>query len=289
MKFLYSIVRFVPDTFRGEFVNVAIIAGSESTGEWMVRRVDNIQHARRLAGNAPITPVWSYLDNVENLIDQLTEDQLRDAPAELSRAWLQQEHRRLRNLVQVTPPTAVVADSIEDATNMMFEVFVVDPEKRSRKTRRAAVTALRAAFEQVDINTQDHLFEKVRALVGRQQTTIDFAVANGHLAQLAQGWSFQTQDPTATVQQIKAWSWTMRDLREHGGMVRTSGLTPREYRVDSDVSIKVVYVRPDNDDARRSLDEALEVFDNLNVAAVTTDEAHLVAEDAVAALHLSDG
>ena len=290
MKFLYSIVRFVPDSFRGEFVNVAVIAGSEDTGEWMVRRVDNVQHARRLGGRAPIAPVWSYLDNVETLIDQLSEDQLDATPTELSRSWLQEEHRRLRNLVQLTPPTAVVADNVEDATNMMFEAFVVDPEKRSRKTRRAAITALRAAFEQVDITAQDHLFEKVKALVGHQQTTIDFAVANGNLAQLAQGWSFQTQDPTATVQQIKAWSWTMRDLREHGGIVRTSGLR-HEYRVHSDVAIKVVYVPPDNDEARRSLDEALEVFRNLDVAAVTTDEAHLVAEDAAAALtrDLSDG
>ncbi len=135
MKFLYSIVRFVPDTFRGEFVNVAVIAGSESTGEWMVRRVDNVQHARRLGGNVPITPVWNYLDNIESLIDQSTENQLAVDPNEMNRNWLLREHRRLRNLVQITPPTAVVADSIEDAISMMFDAFVVDPEKRSRKTR----------------------------------------------------------------------------------------------------------------------------------------------------------
>lgn len=283
MKFVYSIVRFVPDAFRGEFVNVAIIAGSETTGEWLVRRVDNVQHARRLGGSAPITPVWSYLDSVESLIDQSTEDQLAADPTELSRAWLGREHRRLRNLVQITPPVAVVADTVEEATNSMFEAFVVDPEKRSRKTRRAAVSALRTAFDEVAITAQDHLFERVKAHVGRQQSTIDFAVANGHLAQLAHGWSFQTQDPTATVQQIKAWSWTMRDLREHGGIIRTSR-TAHEYHVNADVPIKVVYVSPDNDEARRSLDEALEVFAHLDVTAVTTEEAHTVAEEALTSL-----
>jgi hypothetical protein len=37
VKYVYSVVRFVPDTFRGEFVNVAVIAGYEETGEWLVR------------------------------------------------------------------------------------------------------------------------------------------------------------------------------------------------------------------------------------------------------------
>lgn len=74
----------------------------------------------------------------------------------------------------------------------------------------------------------------------------------------------------------------MRDLREHGGIIRTSGL--REYPIHSNVSIKVVYVSPDNDDGRRSLDEAIEVFHNLEVAAFSTEDAHLVAEDAEAAL-----
>ncbi|GAA3625249.1 hypothetical protein GCM10022223_48020 [Kineosporia mesophila] len=283
MKYVYSIVRFVPDAFRGEFVNVAIIAGSEATGEWIVRRVDNVQHARRIGGSVPITPVWSYLDGVENLIDQLGEDQLTEESLELNREWLRRESTRLRNLVQVTTPSAVLADSLEDAVNHMFEVFVVDPEKRTRKTRRAAVSALRSAFEATLSEPRDHLFERVSALVGRQQSTIDFAVANGSLAQLAHGWSFQTQDPASTVQQIKAWSWTMRDLREHGGVVRTPG-DNREYAVSSDVPIRVVYVAPDTDEARRSLDEALEVFSNLEVTAVTTDEAYLVARDARDAL-----
>ena len=34
MRFVYSLVRFVPDPARGEFVNVGAIAGSEESSDW---------------------------------------------------------------------------------------------------------------------------------------------------------------------------------------------------------------------------------------------------------------
>ena len=227
MKFIYSVVRFVPDTFRGEFVNVAVIAGSEETGEWLVRRVDNARHPRRLDPTTPITPVWAYLDGVEAVIDGLGNDLSGTEPGELNRDWLEAEHRRLGNIVQLTAPRATVADTAEAAADSIFEQFVVDPEPRSRKTRTAAVTALRNAFGETSLISEGHVFERVRAVIGKQQTSVDFAVANGHLAQLAHGWSFETQDTAVTVQTIKAWCWTLRDLRERGGRVKVQSGSAR--------------------------------------------------------------
>jgi hypothetical protein len=277
----------VPDTFRGEFVNVAVIAGSEETGEWLVRRVDNSRHPQRLAPTTPIAPVWSYLDGVEALIDRLDAGSGPSEGADLNRAWLESEHRRLGNVVQLTTPRLIVAESIETAVDSMFDQFVVDPEPRSRKTRTAAVSALRTAFGETSLVSGGYVYERVRAVVGKQQAPVDFAVANGRLAQLAHGWSFETQDTPATVQTIKAWCWTLRDLRDHGGkiLVRAGAAERPSYSVPNDVPIEIAYVPPQTDDGRRSLDEALEVFQHLDVHAVPTDQAHLIAENAVRTLH----
>ena len=62
MRYLYSVVRFVPDPARGEYVNVAAILGSEETGEWDVRQVENLRRAGYNAGFTPLaTAVRRYV------------------------------------------------------------------------------------------------------------------------------------------------------------------------------------------------------------------------------------
>jgi hypothetical protein len=132
----------------------------------------------------------------------------------------------------------------------------------------ASLSALRNAFADAELPQQVLHDRGVRAVVGRQQVAIDFAVANGTLVQLAHGWSFQSNEPTITVQQIKAWSWTLRDVRDGDGTVQVRDRGElRSYDVPADLAIDVVYVPPETDEGRRSLDEALEVFDHLNVTA----------------------
>ncbi len=41
MRYEYSILRFVPDPVRGEFVNVAAIVRSDDSEEWRLRVVEN--------------------------------------------------------------------------------------------------------------------------------------------------------------------------------------------------------------------------------------------------------
>lgn len=287
MKYYYAVVRFVPDTFRGEFVNVAIIVGSEDTGEWEIRMADNPRHARRLDDGKGLEAVWAYLNNIEGLIEQSANEELEpgDEPICASRRWLEGEHLRLRNLVQVTPPTAIIADSVSHALERLFDVFVVDTEKISRRTRAAAVTAIRDAYRQVGPRLGGLVHERVKAVIGSQQVGIDFAVGNGHLVQLTHAWSFQTREPANTVQQIKAWSWTIRDLRDYGGAIHFRN--NQSYQVPSDVGIDVVYVSPETDDGRRCLDEALEVFAHSKVKAISTSNVGAVADDALQALSVA--
>jgi hypothetical protein len=45
MSFQFSLIRFVPDPARGEFVNISAVAGSDEAGEWELRLVSNLSRA----------------------------------------------------------------------------------------------------------------------------------------------------------------------------------------------------------------------------------------------------
>jgi len=54
---VYSLIRYVPDPARGEFVNVGAIAGSEDAGDWQVRQLQNPARARALGGRLTLDAV----------------------------------------------------------------------------------------------------------------------------------------------------------------------------------------------------------------------------------------
>ena len=48
MRFLYSIIRFVPNPATGERVNLGVVVGSDERNEWAIRRVHDLRRARHL-------------------------------------------------------------------------------------------------------------------------------------------------------------------------------------------------------------------------------------------------
>src|SRR5215204_5890112 len=113
MRFVYSLIRFVPDPARGEFINVGAIVGSEESSEWQVRQIENPRRARFIDERRTLPVVWSFLDNVGRVIDEYEEavNGLLDPPVELSEAWLNQLYVDHRNVVQLSSPTPMVASN----------------------------------------------------------------------------------------------------------------------------------------------------------------------------------
>lgn len=286
MRFVYSLVRFVPDPARGEFVNVGAIAGSEESSDWAVRQVGNPARARSLGPHEALGAVWSLIGRVGSVIDehQASFETLFDAEVELSEAWLDELHRDHRNIVQLSPPAPLVADSAEQALDKVFDLMIVDPGHRRYPFRKKneVLAALRRAYREQSILKGHALSEQVILSTSRHRQRLDFAVANGQVVQLAHSWSFQVPDQETLSEHIKSWGWTVRDARETGGSVMAG---ERSFEVGSEVAVEVAYIPPAEGQSSPAMDEAMSVFAALEIDPVPVERADQVATRAHHLLH----
>jgi hypothetical protein len=282
MRFVYSVVRFVPDPARGEFVNVGAIVGSEESSEWQLRQIDNPVRARAIDDHRALEAVWSFLDWVGRDIDEYetaTERLLFDG-VELSEAWLERLFVDHRNVVQLSRPTPMIAASADEALDHVFEQLVIDPAQRKYRLQKkhAALAAVRNAYREYGVRRGANLRERVMLETDHHQEHFDFAVTNGHVLQLTQTWSFQVPDQEFLAEQIKAWGWTVRDVQEHGGTASLAdGST---FEVERDVDVEVVFVPPKPDQEAPALRDARNVFDALHVRQAPVQEARGVGQRA---------
>ncbi|MGH9264119.1 MAG: DUF3037 domain-containing protein [Acidimicrobiales bacterium] len=265
MRFVYSIVRFVPDPARGEFVNVGAIVGSEESSEWQYRQVENPTRARALDERQTLDAVWSFLDRIGRQIDDFERagETLFDPPVDLTEAWMERLYLDHRNLVQLSRPSPMVAANADEAMDRIFDDLVVDPARRRHpfQKKHAALAAVRAAYRAHSVEKAKNLRERVSLATDHHRERFDFAVTNGKVVQLTHTWSFQVPDQEQLAEQVKAWGWTVRDVRRGGGEIAAS--SGQKWAVSPDVDIEVVYVPPATDQRAPSLGDALAVFDEV--------------------------
>ena len=283
MRYVYSIVRFVPDPARGEFVNVGAIVGSEESSEWEVRQIENPLRARAIDDRKSLDAVWSFLDRVGRDIDEFDRSMEMLFPVtsvELSERWLERLFVDHRNLVQLSQPIPMVAASADEALDRIFDQMVVDPAHRRYEFQKkhVALAAVREAYRKHSVKKGTNLRERVALRTANHQTRFDFAVTNGKALQLTQTWSFQVPDQDTLAEQVKAWGWTIREVRDGGGELTLIG--GEEFAVDPDVDLEVVYVPPTGQQEAPALVEAKNVFAKLDVVGRPVGDADAVGQRA---------
>jgi hypothetical protein len=198
----------------------------------------------------------------------------------LSEAWLAELSRRHRNIVQLTPPTPLLAESAEEALDRVFDEMVIDPARlRFRfKRKHIALGSVRAAYRRVGISRDTHLQERVTLQASNYSEPFDFAVTNRRVVQLVQTWSFQIPDQAQLAEEVKAFGWTVERLRDGGGVVATrAGL---RFDVDRQVDIEATYIPPDENQVAAAFAEAIDVFRSCNVRQVPYLEADVIGRRA---------
>lgn len=281
MRFIYSLIRFVPDPARGEFVNVGAIVGSEESSEWQVRQIENPRRARAIDENASLDAIWSFIDQVGAEVDNFDEatQSLFGPEVELTEAWLWRLHADHQNIVQLSPPAPMAAESADEALESVFDLMVLDPavRKHSFTKKNAALAAMRRAYDGVEIAKGRERRERVTLKTAHHDALFDFAVTNGRAVQLTQAWSFQVPDQATLAEQVKSWGWTVQEARAVGGRVLTK---TEEFDVGKDVHVEAVYVPALPTRPAPAFIDAKHVFERLGVQAVSHEQAGDVARRA---------
>src|SRR5262249_19851298 len=103
MRFVYSLIRLIPNAARGEFINLVTIVGCEATEEWKMRidTQDQRSRVKALHGQVPLHMVHDFLSDIERTLDEAD----AGATEPLRETWLNGLSELYRGIVRVTPPT----------------------------------------------------------------------------------------------------------------------------------------------------------------------------------------
>jgi Protein of unknown function (DUF3037) len=279
MRYVYSLVRFVPDPGRGEFINVGAIVGSEESSEWEVRQLENPVRARAIDERGTLEAAWGFLDRIGREVDLFEQsiEELFEPATIVSEDWLRELSTRQMHIVQVTAPTPLVAENISDAVEKVFGQLVLDPARPTYRFQKkhAALAAVRRAYRSHGFRLAENVFERVTVRTRHHSQRTDFAVANGLAVQLTQTWSFQVPEQDALAEQIKAWGWTMREVQQEGGSLLLP--SERNVRVPESVSIAAVFVPPERDYPAPAFEDAQAVVQELGAILVPLEQANEIA------------
>ena len=124
MVFIYSVIQFVPNVGRGEFINVGVLAGSDETGEWAVRRIHNPDRAVVLGGRGS----EELLDGIFEWVDRDVLPRLRARVnrGDGQRLLWDQAARCGSSYAQVTKPIPMAANSLQGALDAVFDIKILD-------------------------------------------------------------------------------------------------------------------------------------------------------------------
>lgn len=277
MAYSFSLIRFVPDPARGEFVNIGAIAGDEASDDWAIRWISNYRRANALDSNGVLPAAKAFTGELDRRFADFDRPTLGSEP--LSVAWLAELAADMNNIVQLTAPAPVVADSAERALDLIFDRLVVDPARATFRfqNRHKAQAATRRTYAEHRI-PRSAIKEHVRVASGHFNFSFDFAVHNGRALQLVQCWSFQLPNQEELTDQIKAWAWVAGHIRRNGGRFAAA-----DVKVPPDLDLAAIYVPPCEAD-RLAFDEARAVFAELEITAVPFDAADDVGARAAAKL-----
>jgi hypothetical protein len=286
MTYHYSVIRFSPDPARGEFVNLGIIVGDDESGDWELQLISNLRRAKAFDARGSLSAALSFVDSLQERIQAL--DILQTGSIEpISISFLDQLSMEMRNVVQVSSPAPVTAQTSSEALDVLFPELVVDPTSKQFRfeKKHRAITSTRDSYKKH--NVPDTAVNR-RTLVrtGPFEHTFDFTVNNGHVVQLVQCWSFQLPNQTELAEEIKAWAWVAHELRKIGGEALIGGTYIQIPRGDG-MDIASVYVAAIPDVPSPAFDEAQAAFEETETTAVPAERADLVGERAAALLAAS--
>lgn len=226
MSYHYSLLRFVPDPARGEFVNFGLLVGDDDAREWELRLIQNYRRAKAIDEGGVLNLALGFVDRLESHIAALEELPETATVSPISIDLVGTLASEMRNVVQLSEPTPVAAGSAQEVFDMLMDELLVDPLAQSHpfEKKHRAIGSTRRAYREHHV-PDEAIAQRAPVTSGPYDGTFDFAVFNGRVVQLVQCWSFQLPNQVELAEQLKAWAWVVREIRDRGGELRIAGRT----------------------------------------------------------------
>jgi len=274
MKFLHSVVRFVPDNARGEFVNVGVIVvpaltAPASTDRLEFRCVSDFKRARAIDDRRSLGNVHEFF-----------EDLARQPRAGFDADRLFVMHASMHNAIQLTSPLPVLADSAGTALDLVWGDLVaeVKTSRAAYTPRTSAVAHMRHSYREAFAADGSPVVEKARVMVGSHALRVDHDVANGKVLEITHAFSFQIPKAEDLVDRVRSWGFVVQQLRSDGGRLL---LEKRQVEVGRNVDINVINIPPIDGPAESVYEEAQSVFKQVRASQHDWNSTDEVAEDAL--------
>ena len=131
-RYLWSMIKFVPHTPSGEFVNIGVLVGSDETEDWVCARVSDTRRAEQFGGKDLLDAVWGKVADFEQHVARLISGEKIEFWAEGDKIstwedWLRLLHRDHRNLVQTDYPAPALELSAAAGAESLLEWCVGKP------------------------------------------------------------------------------------------------------------------------------------------------------------------
>lgn len=192
-------------------------------------------------------------------------------------------HHDHRSIVQLSPPAPILAESAEQALDLIFGRLIIDPvsERQPRPVNKHLLTSrLREAYRSAKI--ADHLIRpRAEVFVGEHvHSLVDFAIANGTAVQLTQAWSFRRAQIDTLSTEVKAWGYALERLRR-GENARVVDVNDQISKISKNVDLQVVVAPPVTAEQMDAFEEAQQVFSNLGAGVHSLEDVGAVVSRAV--------
>lgn len=287
MKYWFSVIRFVPSPVRGERVNVGVIVGSDEASEWQIQVATeaNRKRCESIDDDSMFPSLQSTIYRWQRLFESYDAEYAKDSETlPISLEWLKRVSARHRNIVQLSAPSPVVATDIDEAVDTLFESYVRSSAEDALviETKRHVVRELKRSFSDRGLVGTRFLEHRRVIRSAHHKQLVDFLLLNGDVLQLSQAWSFRRPNIDALIGELKAWTYTMKKLRDDGGFLGLG--TDDVRRIPSTVSIEIVYLPPDNPKGEDAFEEASHMFEDVHAHVTPVANVDEVADNAIGLL-----
>lgn len=217
------VLRFVPDVARGEFTNIGVLVGNDSA-DWHLLTTDSNRGNQRALTAAPIERLNTRVRDANQAADQLAGVHTTGLLVE------DVEHMRelFNNILQLSPPTPLIAHSAEEGAELLFNQLVSGRDQRGPHARTRLARHINELDADFARSNQDWTHYSGGPIQFQRHSTTGIMRLDSLLASTGQSlatlaFSLTNMNPQTSIERLSGWLTNVRGFRRHDGAIESDG------------------------------------------------------------------